>query len=113
MTIERGGGVNLPNYSDLTYALSKAGRTEEARDVLAKLLKFHETQKTGTVSVAYAYASVGEWDEAFRWLEKAFEERSPYLGGIAADFSLEPLHGDPRFEEFLKKMNNPVNERIT
>jgi len=105
--IDQSKGANLPQYSDLAYALSKAGRLAEAREVLGHLLREYQAHGRGTTCVAYAYASVGDRDEAFRWLEKAFQERAPYLGGILQEFSLEALHGDPRLDELLNKMGFP------
>jgi hypothetical protein len=48
------------------------------------------------------HVRLGEHDEAFVWLRKAFESRSPWFPGIAIDPPLEPLHGDPRFKAMLE-----------
>jgi hypothetical protein len=43
--------------------------------------------------VAEVYASLGDKDEAMRWLERAYKER-------------DPLRSDPRFQD-LRRMNFP------
>jgi len=53
---------------------------------------------------AIIYAYLGEKDEAFEWLEKAFEERADIRGlKVSPDF--DPLRDDPRFHDLLRRMN--------
>jgi hypothetical protein len=61
--------------------------------------------------VAILYAIAGENDQAFEWLEKSLEERSPHMPYVDAYVELTPLHADPRFQELLRKMNLPVDEK--
>ena len=93
---------------DLAYALSRAGRTEEARRVVAELVSYHREHGIGAAFVAYAFASVGDTESAFDWLERAYVEHSPSLIGVAVDFALETLQEDPRYEKLLKRMNYPM-----
>jgi tetratricopeptide (TPR) repeat protein len=60
---------------------------------------------------ALLYALAGENDQAFEWLEKSFEDRSPHMPYVGAYIELEPLHSDPRFQNLLRKMNLPVDEK--
>ena len=46
--------------------------------------------------VASIYASLGERDEAFEWIEQAFSKRSPTLSHIKADPRFETLHSSLR-----------------
>jgi adenylate cyclase len=91
-------------YSDLTYALAKAGKIEQARAVIPELIQYYEQHRAGAGAVAFAYGSVGDKERAFEWLEKAFDEHSGYLGSVSLDFAFEDLHSDPRFQSFLKRM---------
>ena len=43
-------------------------------------------------------------DEAFRWLAKAFETRSLQPLSMKVDPRFDPLRTDPRFPEFLKRL---------
>jgi TolB-like protein/Tfp pilus assembly protein PilF len=100
---------NPAELSDLVYALSQAARIDDARTVIAELHEIHEKKGTGAASLAYAYASIGDADRAFEWLEKAFQEGSGYLGLLTADFSFKDLSTDPRFQKFLEKIGLPVD----
>jgi len=98
-------GIRHPNaMADLPYALAKAGRIEEAREVVQEMVRYHEEHGSGTASVGRAYAAIGENEKALQWLEKAYEDRSPQLRWSAVDFDLEGMHTDPRFQAFLKKL---------
>jgi len=56
---------------------------------------------------AVSYAHLGEKDEAFEWLEKAFEEGGAMssLVGLKVDPAWDPLRDDPRFQDLLRRMN--------
>jgi tetratricopeptide (TPR) repeat protein len=55
------------------------------------------------------YARVGEKDQAFEWLERAYQEQS--LGWFVVDLKvdpmLDPLRDDPRYADLLRRMNLP------
>ena len=54
---------------------------------------------------ARVYAGLGEKDEAFVWLGKAYKERSDWLVYLRSDSRLDPLRSDPRFTDLLRRMN--------
>jgi tetratricopeptide (TPR) repeat protein len=54
---------------------------------------------------AQIYARLGERDQAFAWLEKAYEERSMRMLLFHADPVLDDLRSDPRYSELLRKIN--------
>ena len=90
-----------------SYAL--AGRKADARKIMAQL----EAGKSDDVAhpwfVAAAYTAMGELDRALDWLERAYEERIAFLCNLgrdrAAGFDIRPLHGNPRYEALLRKLN--------
>jgi TolB-like protein len=80
------------------------GAMRSAADLLAgRARKAH----VNSFDVALLYATAGENDLAFEWLEKSFEERSPHMPYVNAYVELKPLHSDPRFRDLLLKMNLP------
>lgn len=59
--------------------------------------------------IAQLYAFRNEKEEAFKWLESAYNHRDSWLWWIKNDPWLKNLEGDPRHSTFLKKMNLPIN----
>jgi hypothetical protein len=55
--------------------------------------------------VAENYASRNEPDMAFEWLERAYRQHDGGIAWIVHDPALRPLHGDPRWPAFLKKIH--------
>ena len=55
-------------------------------------------------SFALVYAGLGEKDQAFAWLEKAYEERSSALSYLKVNPTWDALRGDPRFEALVQKV---------
>jgi tetratricopeptide (TPR) repeat protein len=88
-----------------TYA--RAGRVREDRQCLRKLKQRLNADKVGTYEVAFIHAGLGEKDQAFEWLEKAYEERDQGLSFLKVDPPLDPLRSDPRFQDLLRRMNFP------
>jgi TPR repeat protein len=58
--------------------------------------------------LAEIHAYRGDVHQAFHWLDRAYEQRNTSCGQVGIDPLLKNLHGDPRFNAFLKKMNLPV-----
>jgi TolB-like protein/class 3 adenylate cyclase/Tfp pilus assembly protein PilF len=59
---------------------------------------------TAAYQVAEACAYRDEVDKAFEWLERAFEQRDAGVTVSGTDVILRPLHGDPRWQPFLKRL---------
>jgi hypothetical protein len=53
------------------------------------------------------YADLGDKDQAFRWLNAAYQERDWLLLGLKTDFWLDPIRSDPRFAELVRKVGLP------
>jgi hypothetical protein len=51
------------------------------------------------------YGYLGEMDQAYEWLEKAYEERDQQIVWLKVWPLFDPLRSDPRFKAMLKKMN--------
>ena len=93
---------------DLGFAYAAGGNRDEARRILAKLKKLHERGLVPSGSIAILYGALGELNEAFAWLEKAYEERDPeltYLNVPGRRF--EPLRHDARFQQLVHRIGFP------
>ena len=82
------------------------GRSQEADAVLTQLVNEH--QQTMAYQIAEVYASRGESDKTFEWLNHAYQQRDSGLRSLKIDPLLKSLRQDPRYTELLKKLRLPV-----
>jgi len=99
-----GNGMTIIE-SSLARAYASWGKTGEARRILENLIQKAKKEYVSPFRIAVIFASLGEREDAFSWLEKAFEERSNNLVYLKVDPALDNLRSDPRFEEFLRRLN--------
>ena len=100
---ELSGGNSEP-ISMTGYAWAMAGDPAKARAVV-KELKLLSSQRyvPGTSLAALCYA-VGEKDEAFTWLEQAYEDRDLRLSQLKVDPKWDAMRSEPRFVAILKRI---------
>jgi len=89
---------------DLGFAYATAGDQKEARRILARLRTLHERRLVPSGSIAILYGALGDLNEAFVWMEKAYEERDPQLTYLKAGRRFEPLRHDPRFVDLVHRV---------
>jgi eukaryotic-like serine/threonine-protein kinase len=88
----------------LGHAYAIAGKKEELREVLEKLRGISDRGYVSAFDMAVIHAGLGDKDEAFHWLERAYEERSSFLVYSRWEPRLDPLRSDPRFQELLHRI---------
>jgi TolB-like protein/DNA-binding winged helix-turn-helix (wHTH) protein/Tfp pilus assembly protein PilF len=93
---------------DLGFAYAVNGERDEARKILAKLKALHERGLAASGSIGILYGALGESDEAFAWLQRAYAERDPELTYIKIGRRFEPLRRDPRYQELVRRVGLPV-----
>jgi hypothetical protein len=59
------------------------------------------------LDIAEFHAQLGQRDEAFAWLEKAYDERSVWMAQLSGEPKFDPLRSDPRFQDLVRRMNFP------
>jgi hypothetical protein len=59
------------------------------------------------VGRAIMQGHLGNLDEAFRELDRAYDEHNSSLVWAKGNPIMDPLRDDPRFDDFLKRMNFP------
>ena len=86
-----------------TYAVSN--HPAEARQLLSKLQEQARHSYVPPYHIAIIYAGLGEKDQAFAWLEKAYRERADYtLCYLKVEPRFESLRSDPRFQDLLRRV---------
>jgi eukaryotic-like serine/threonine-protein kinase len=86
------------------YACALAGQREQALQALAQL---QERAKQGYVSayfIARIHLGLGDKEQTFNWLEKAYADGSGWLVFIRAEPQLAGLQADPRFADLLRRV---------
>jgi len=90
------------------YACAQAGRRPEALQALEALHAMSEKRFVSAFLVAGVYVGLGEKDNAFQSLEKAYEERSGRLVYLGVAPAFDPLRSDPRFQDLVRRIRLPV-----
>jgi tetratricopeptide (TPR) repeat protein len=87
----------------LGHAQAMAGNTTEARRILDELREMQDRRYVSASTVAAIHAALGEKDEAFKYLEKAYEERDVWLMNLKVDPVFSKIRGDARFRGLLTR----------
>ena len=82
------------------------GNHERSQEELQQLI---ELGKVWTYEIAMVYAYRGDNDEAFAWLDRAYERRDQALMQLTADPFMNGLYDDPRFELMVERIGQTAN----
>ena len=106
-------GMRLSN--DSPFALAKlghgyalAGRCEEAKAVLNQLHAVARERYVSPYDIAMVHVGLQENDEAFVWLQRAFEQKSLWLGYLNVEPQLDAQRSDRRFQDLLRRIGLQV-----
>jgi len=92
----------------LGYVYAMSGKRDEARQALAELSRTAKERFVSPYAIATIYVGLGEKDQAFAWLEKAYEGWDESLGWMRFDFTMDPLRSDPRYAAFPQRRPRAV-----
>jgi len=90
--------------SNWAYTYGRAGKQAQAEKELRKLLASNQREPIDPMVIVPAYLGTGNKDQAIAWLEKAFAQHSNGLTGLKVDPLYDPLRGDPRFQDLLRRV---------
>jgi len=92
-----------------TYAQSGFRAAQEARlrGELRALTRIAEDNYVSPMEFAYRFAVLHDKDAAFRWLDKAYQERSPQLFNLNVDPDYDNLRSDARYQDLLSGLHLP------
>ena len=97
-----GGGA--AQLGALGYAYAVANRRAEALEIVEKLKERSRERYVPPAMVATVFSGLGEKDQAMTWLEKAYEERDPWITGLKVDPMFDSLRSDPRFVDLVHRV---------
>src|SRR5712671_659018 len=88
----------------LVRAYAHAGRRAEALRLLDELKRRQQKGYVPTAAFVNAYLGLGDNEQAFAWLERAYNEQSPILQLIKVHPFFDPLRGDPRLADLVRRV---------
>jgi TolB-like protein/Tfp pilus assembly protein PilF len=104
--VELSGRTNAA-LAQLGHVYGLLGRRAEALAVIRELEEKFANKTADARDIAVIYTGLGGKDNAFAWLEKAFEYRSFNLPNLNMEVLLDPLHSDPRWNDLLRRVGLP------
>ena len=102
MAVSGRGAPLMWTAKGLIYSI--AGRKDEAKKTLNKMLEQSKKSYIAPWMIAVVYGGLGERDKAFEWIEKSFKERDHWLVYLKVSPIVDNLRSDPRFPKILKRM---------
>jgi len=88
----------------LVGAYAQSGRRTEALRLVDELKRRQRRNYVPAEAFVDAYLGLGERDQAFAWLERAYQEHSGILQLLKVHPPFDPLRGDPRFAELVRRV---------
>jgi tetratricopeptide (TPR) repeat protein len=88
----------------LGNAYARAGQPDAARKTIAQLEQHVRKDGVGRYEIALVYAGLGDKQQAFKWLEDAYQAHDVGLVYLKIDPSLDPLRSDPHFDDLVRRI---------
>jgi serine/threonine-protein kinase len=88
----------------LGHAYAVSGRKAEAVRTISDLTNQAKQKYVAPYQIAAIYAGLGDKDQAFAWLEKAYQERSDWMVSLPGDQRFDSLRTDPRYAGLLQRL---------
>ena len=88
----------------LGHAYAVAGKRVEAQRTIERLKVTAERRYISPYSIAVIYLGLGDKEQAFAWLNRAYQERDNWLIYLNVEPRLDPLRSDARFTDLLRRV---------
>ena len=100
-------GDSPDEAASLAHAYALSGKRTEARKILEELKQQAKHKYVSPGTIADLYFLLGDKDQAFALLEKAYEERDNMVVLLKVEPMFDPLRSDPRFANLLRRVGFP------
>lgn len=104
--VEHSGGSPVMK-ARLGWAYAKIGKTADAKRILRELEAETKTRYVAPCLIAALHVGLGDKEQAFVWLERAFQERDVLLMTLNIESHLDPLRSDRRFQDLVRRVGLP------
>ena len=102
--LSRGGAASL---ALLGYLHARSGERKKSLEMIEELKAASKQSFVPALFIALVYAGLEDKDQAFTWLDKAYEERFNRLAYLKVEVLWDPLRSDPRFTDLLRRVGIP------
>ena len=99
-------GRSTETLIGLAQAYPIAGKVSAMHQIIDELKS--ATRYVSPSDVARTYACLNEKEQAFTWLEKAYEEHNPDLIELKMEPSFDTIRCDPHFTDLLRRIDLPL-----
>ena len=94
-----------PLYAaQVAVALAATGRRSEALRIAHELQVTSRQRYVSPYGLAQIYASLGRKDDAFKYLQAAYDDRAVWMGYLAVDPTFDRYRSDQRFQALLRRI---------
>jgi tetratricopeptide (TPR) repeat protein len=90
------------------YAVS--GRREDALNIVSQLKNISVHHYVPALYFALLYTGLSDRDNAFQWMNAAVKERTEYLIYLGTEPVADPLRGDRRFLDLVRRVGIPLGK---
>ncbi len=101
-----GNSASMTALIGHVYAVS--GRRDKALEVLEELKERSKREYVSSFFFILIYLGLDEVEQAFKWLERAYKERSTHLVWLKVDPIFDSLRLDARFTELIQRVGLEV-----
>ncbi len=91
----------------LANAYALTGNRAKALKILEQLKALSKEKYVAPVDIAIIYTGLGDRNSAFRWLEKAYQERTARIHEVSEPH-FDSLRSDPRFPDLMRRIGLPL-----
>jgi TolB-like protein/DNA-binding winged helix-turn-helix (wHTH) protein/Flp pilus assembly protein TadD len=97
------GGSSL-YLAEVGVAGALAGRKTEALENIAQLREISRNRYVSPYGVARVYAALNDKEQAFKWLQNAYDDRAVWMSYLAVDPVFDRFRSDQRFQDLLRRV---------
>jgi len=88
----------------LATAYARAGRRSEALRLIDELKRRRQKTYVPAGALINPYLALGDYEEAFVWFERAYQEKSNILQFLKVHPFFDPVRNDPRFKDLVHRV---------
>ena len=88
----------------LAEVLAQADERSEAEDLLKEIKRISADRYVSPYYAAMIHTTLGQYDDAFRSLEKVFDDHDYWAHWLGVEYRFDPIRNDPRFRQLLERI---------